>query len=385
MTRLGVFGGAVGLVVAGALVGIGLSQPTSGTHSLLPPERSGIPASPRTVDPAPSPARPPIAAMVGQKLIVRMDGTSPSESLLRRIRHGEVGGVILLGANITTRNALRTLTTTLHGAAREAGQPRLLIAVDQEGGPVSRIPWAPPTMTPRQLGDLGSVAEARRQGALTGRALRDLGIDVDFAPVADVPTSSASFLERDGRSWSFDPSRTSDLVNAFADGLAEESVIATMKHFPGLGLATRNTDKAVVTIDASAVDLDPGLLPYRLGVRREAGLIMLSNAIYPIWDGENGAGWSPAISGDLLRDALGYGGVTITDSLDGAAHARDVPTRDLALKAAAAGTDLILVTGSESTSAEVFATLVEEARAGRLARSTLAASFDRIVGLKDAP
>jgi beta-N-acetylhexosaminidase len=158
-----------------------------------------------------------------------------------------------------------------------------------------------------------------------------------------------------------------------------------MKHFPGLGQASLNTDKVVVSIDASASDLDAALLPFRAAIHRHIRLIMLSNAIYPAWDAENAAGWSPAIANDLLRDTLGYQGVTITDSLDGTAHARGVPTRTLAVKAAAAGTDLILVTGSESTSAEVFAELVKESRGGGIARSTLRASFDRIVALKNAP
>src|SRR5258706_1602978 len=99
-------------------------------------------------------AAPTLAEMIGQKLVVRMDGVTPSADLLGRIRRGEVGGVILFGANITTASALRTLTAKLRAAAAAGGRPRLLIAVDQEGGPVKRIPWAPPTLSPAAMGTL---------------------------------------------------------------------------------------------------------------------------------------------------------------------------------------------------------------------------------------
>jgi beta-N-acetylhexosaminidase len=94
-----------------------------------------------------------------------MDGTSPSPSLLGRIARGEVGGVILFGANLTTKAALVALTSQLHHAATAAGQPRLLIAVDQEGGAIKRIPWAPPTLSPPQMGALASTPIARAQGS----------------------------------------------------------------------------------------------------------------------------------------------------------------------------------------------------------------------------
>lgn len=132
-------------------------------------------------------AEPTLEQLVGQKLVVRMDGVTPSASLLGRIRRGEVGGIILLGFNITTPSALIALTGQLRAAAAAGGQPPLLIAVDQEGGPIKRIPWAPPTLSPPAMGALGSASVARAQGQETGAALKALGIDIDLAPVADVP------------------------------------------------------------------------------------------------------------------------------------------------------------------------------------------------------
>jgi beta-N-acetylhexosaminidase len=311
-----------------------------------------------------------------------MVGATASADLLGRIRRGEVGGIILFGPNITTPTALIALTAQLHAAAAAGGQPRLLIAVDQEGAPIKRIPWAPPTLSAPQMGRLGSASIARAQGASTAAALSGLGIDVDLAPVADVPASTASFMYRAGRTFSFSATRTALLADAFASGLESRGVVPAMKHFPGIGFATRNTDAYVVTIRASRAALAPGLLPYRTAIRHAIPLIMLSNVTYPAYDPRNGAGWSHAIGVTMLRHDLGFTGVTITDSLDGTAKARGLWTRVLAVSAARAGTDMILTTGSEASTRGVYATLLRQAELGAIALATLRASYDRIVAMK---
>ena len=327
-------------------------------------------------------AVPALAQLVGQKLVVRVDGGGLSASLLARARKGEIGGVIVHRSNFSSPSQLLALAQSLQHAAAAAGRPKLLVAVDQEGGPVKTIPWIAPTRSPTQLGKLASTAAARRQGRLTGRALVELGINTDLAPVADLPSSTASFMFKQGRTWSFSAATTARLAQAFAAGLADAGTVAAMKHFPGLGLATRNTDTSFVRIDAAPQALDPGLGPYRLAIRGRIPLIMLSNAVYSAFDSHNAAGWSRNISRSLLRDALDFHGLTITDSLDGAAHVRRIPTDVLATRAASAGTDLILVTGSEAASAGVYSSLLRAARAGRIDRAVLAASFERIIALK---
>ena len=323
------------------------------------------------------PAPPELKGLVGQKLVVRMDGTTPSASLLARARRGQIGGVILFRFNFSSAAQLRSSTRALQRAAAEGGRPRLLIAVDQEGGPVTTVAWAQPTLPP---GRMGSAATARRQGTLTGAALRGLGINVDLAPVADVPASPSAFMWP--RAFSSSAVETARLATAFAAGLADRDVFAAVKHFPGLGHATRNTDKEVVRIAASRSRLAPGLRPFRAAVTADVPLVMLSNAVYGAYDRRNAAGWSHTIGTTLLRGELGFRGTTITDSLDGAAHARGVPTDVLAVRAAAAGTDLILVTGSEAASLSVYTSLLRAARDGRISQARLAASYRRILELK---
>lgn len=314
--------------------------------------------------------------------MVKMIGTTPSADLLGRIRRGEVGGVILFGSNVTTEAALIALTAQLQKAAQDGAQPPLLIATDQEGGTIKRIPWAPPTMTVPQMGQLGLAATARDQGLQTGSALHALGINTNLAPVADIPGSNQSFMYLDGRTWSFDASVTANLSSAFARGLEVADVVPAMKHFPGIGFALQNTDTTVVDIAASKAQLAPGLQPYSLAITQPIPMIMLSNATYDAYDPNNGAGWSRAISETLLRGQLGFHGVTITDSLSGTAAARGVPVSDLAIQAALAGTDMILIAGPEASSAAVYDALLAAARAGTIPRATLAASYARIVALK---
>jgi beta-N-acetylhexosaminidase len=327
---------------------------------------------------------PTLRKLIGQKLVVSMKGTTPSASLISRAHHGTIGGVLIHGTNFSSAAELGSIAARLQRAAAAGGQPRLLIAVDQEGGPVKTISWIPPTLSPPRMGELDSTDIAHRQGRRTGAALLDLGVNLDLAPVADVPASKASFMYLQGRTWSFGAAKTSRLSNAFANGLIAGGALAAMKHFPGLGFATLNTDTHVVRISATATQLAPGLKPYRAAVANHVPLVMLSNAVYDAYDGGNAAGWSRAIGTRLLRGQLGFRGVTVTDSLDGAARARGIPTNPLAIRAAKAGTDLLLLTGSEAASRSVYRSLLDAASAGTIKKARLVASYERIAALKNA-
>lgn len=356
------------LIAAGAIIAALFAAPPAGAPL------AGVEAS----------TTPTLRQLIGQKLIVSMQGTTPSDSLLSRARRGKIGGVLIHGWNFSSAGQLRAIATRLQKAAAAGGQPPLLIAVDQEGGPVKTISWIPPTISPRRMGELDSTQVAHRQGRRTGAALIDLGINFDLAPVADVPTSKASFMYLQGRTWSFRAARMSRLSNAFANGLSDGGALAAMKHFPGLGFAKLNTDSHIVRLSATATQLAPGLKPYRAAVANHVPLVMLSNAVYEAYDGGNAAGWSRAIGTRLLRGELGFKGVTITDSLDGAAHARGIPANPLAIRAAKAGTDLLLLTGSEAASRSVYKSLLDAATEGMIREARLLASYQRITALKSA-
>ncbi len=303
-----------------------------------------------------------------------MEGTSPSPALLARIRAGRVGGVILMGPNVRSAPQVRTLTAALRGAARQGGRP-LLIMTDQEGGLVRRFRWVPPAAAAEQLGTRTEGA-IRKSGRSTARALERLGVDVDLAPVADVPSVPGSFIAAQHRGFSTTPMRAAKDVTAFAAGLLDGGVAPTLKHFPGLGFATTSTDDASVRITASEEQLAPGLAPYRRAIAAGvAPLVMVSNATYTA-DRNRVAAWSPHTQ--ELLSTLGFTGVTITDALEPLARTHSVTLTQAALRAARAGVDLLLMVGSERSTDAVYEGLLAAARAGRLPRAALERSAARI-------
>ena len=143
-----------------------------------------------------------------------------------------------------------------------------------------------------------------------------------------------------------------------------------------------STDDAVVTIDATRTQLNRDLLPYRLALRRSVRpVIMLSTAVYPAYSSK-AAAWSTAIGTTLLRGTLGFKGVTITDSLTSAAAVRHAGEALLALRCARRGDDLLLLTGSEAASQQVYEALLTRARSGDITAANLQTSYDRIMKLK---
>jgi beta-N-acetylhexosaminidase len=275
----------------------------------------------------------------------------PSARFLSRIRNGKMGGVVLLGNGWLTQSTAAAVTAKLQQAACTRGEP-LLIAVDQEGGIVRRLFWAPPTQAPDEM---TSAADAHAQAAGAATSLHSVGIDVDFAPVVDTPSSARSFLG--SRAFSHVRSWNATMAHAFVGGLQTNGIAATAKHFPGLGLASGNTDHGRIVIRAAAWKLRQDLLPFASAIKAGVKLVMVSTAIYPTLDPSGKpAAFSSKIIG-ILRQTLGFKGVTVTDSLTAPAADRIPHT---ATRAMLAGSDL-LIFGAESASERGYATLLADA------------------------
>jgi beta-N-acetylhexosaminidase len=297
----------------------------------------------------------------------------PSRRFLTRIRNGKMGGVVLLGNGWLTRRTAATVTTELQQAACTRGEP-LLVAVDQEGGIVRRLAWAPPTEAPA---DMSSPAVAHTQAAGAAAALRSVGIDVDFAPVVDTPGSASSFLG--SRAFSRSRSWNARMARGFVGGLQTNGIAAAAKHFPGLGLASGNTDKGRIVIRTAAWKLHEGLLPFQSAVRAGVKLVMVSTAVYPKLDGsKRPAAFSSTIVNGLLRKQLGFEGVTVTDSLTAPAADRIPHT---ATRAMLAGSDL-LIFGAESASERGYSTLLADEPGSPRLQNRLTQAAARIRALK---
>lgn len=320
------------------------------------------------------------AQLAGQRMVYGFPGTTPPPDLLRRIRRGEAGAVLLLGGNVPSRAAARALTARLQAVPRPAGlDVPLLVMIDQEGGAVRRLA-APPSRSAADLGAEGPRA-AGAAGRATGRALVAVGVNVDLAPVADV-ARPGSALAADGRTFGRSPARVAGAATAFSDGLRAGGVASAAKHFPGIGAARVSTDRAPVRIRLSGAELRRvDLAPFRALISHDVPMVMLGTAIYPSLDPGVPAALSRPIAADLLRTELGFTGVTVTDALDTPALAPVGGTGAVAVRAASAGSDLLIHTGYAAGVAAAAA-LARELRPGSPARPQAEAAVERILALR---
>ncbi len=334
---------------------------------------SGAPAPQATAGGIPVSA----AKLLGQRIMVGLPGTMAGSGLLGQIKRGEVGSVILFAQNISSRTQLRALTASLQRAARAGGNPRLLIAVDQEGGIVKRLTNGPPDLAPPQMVAGGGPGLASREGKATGSYLHGLGINMDLAPVVDVPTFPGAFIWRQGRAFSFQPATVAAYAGAFALGLQARHVAATAKHFPGDGSAGVDTDLKLDLLRPTSAQRAGALVPYRALIKRGLDAIMVTTARFPAYDPTSApaALSAPVIQG-VLRRRLHFKGVAITDAL-GAPTGYDETTAGVL--AARAGADILLYTdGATGT----LAALESAMQKGQISHRQAVASFQRIVALK---
>jgi beta-N-acetylhexosaminidase len=290
------------------------------------------------------------------------------------LREKRSAGVILFGGNISSPGQLRALT----GSLRQAGG-RPLVAVDQEGGPVRRVPWVGPLRSGPEQAAAGAV---RSDVAAAASELRALGITVNLAPVADVPSVRRAAIA--SRAFSRDPALVSAAVPAAVRGWQASGIAAAAKHFPGIGGAVVNTDDAVVRIPRSRAELEQvDLAPFRAAVEAGVRLVMVGHARYPALDRYRIASQSEPIIEGTLRGELGFEGVVVTDSLEARASISTGSLDAVAERAVRAGADLLLLTGRGSYR-PVYDHLLAVARTDPAFRARVRESAGRVLALKAA-
>jgi beta-N-acetylhexosaminidase len=324
------------------------------------------------------------AQAIGQRIVVSLPGTTVPDALARQVRRGEVAGVILFSRNIASRSQLRALTAHLQ-MERERGpaalrERPLLVMIDQEGGLVKRLSGAP-SRSAAGMGATGDVAGIRAEGVATARNLRDVGVNVDLAPVLDLGLSG-SFQRATGRAFAATSAAVSRYGGAFADGLASGGVLAAAKHFPGLGRATADEDQRLNRIE---VDLDilraADEAPFAAAAHRGVPLTMVSTGVYPSLSSRP-AMFSRAIATTELRRTAGFDGVSISDDMEVPALAHLSPERK-ALAAVRAGDDLLLFCQSAEAAERGAAALRRAVASGTIARATIDTGTERVLALRD--
>lgn len=286
----------------------------------------------------------------GQLLMVGLDTAASRTSLDRLVARRHLGGVILLGGWYDGADRVRSTTRHLEGLASEKDTAGLgmLIAADQEGGAVQQLRGEGFSRMPSaRVQDEGTPDDLTADATRWARQLRTAGINVNLAPVADtVPRSIGRDngpIGQHDRQYSSDPDRNARMVGAFIAGMRAGRVASTVKHFPGIGRITGNTDVTARGItDRTTTTTDPYLAPFRAGIEDGAELVMVGSAKYSRIDPGVNALFSKAIVTDLLRERLSYDGVVITDDVGAARAVADVPTGERATRFIEAGGDITL-------------------------------------------
>ncbi|HKQ60181.1 MAG TPA: glycoside hydrolase family 3 N-terminal domain-containing protein, partial [Candidatus Polarisedimenticolaceae bacterium] len=283
-----------------------------------------------------------IAAAAGRVLMVGVPGPELDLDTAGRLRALGPGGAILFRRNLeSVAGAIALL-----GELQRLLPAPALHAIDQEGGRVSRLePWIGTTPSADALRRAGESAVAEFARA-TADAVRSLGFNVDFAPVVDLcgPDAPNGIAER---SFGTDPAEVARLAGRMLDGLQSRGVAGCLKHFPGLGDTSLDSHLALPTVLRTRERLEAeDLVPYRQLAPRAAS-VMIGHGYYPAWDreGELPATCSSRIVRGLLREELGYRGLAISDDLEMGAISPLDAGGAAAVRAIAAGCDLLLYCG----------------------------------------
>lgn len=338
------------------------------TAATVPPTTSSAPELPTDAD-----------LLAGARVLCAFEGATAPQHVLTAVGEGRAAGVLLFAANLASQVDAVAGAEAVQAAAGLAplGLPAI-VAVDQEGGRVARLP-GPPSASAEELGGL-PAPRIQQEGRDTAANLLAWGVNVDLAPVADV-ARAGTFLDAQDRSFGSNPNVVAGAVRAFVAGLHDGGVAATLKHFPGLGAADANTDRAAARVD---IDADTwwaiDAVPFIAGVDVGADLVMLSSAVYRAFDTVP-AVLSPAVVGGLLRGDLGFDRVVISDALGTPALTPFGTLAETALAAATAGVDLF-ISNDPDACGDVQRALADAIRSGALSLQDAQASYRRLAALR---
>ncbi|MBB5788196.1 glycoside hydrolase family 3 protein [Jiangella mangrovi] len=357
---------------------------------------TGVPTTNPTPTPSPTPTTPPplawgptqdeydqAAALVvdmpverqaGQVIVARYSGLEPPTSQIAELG---LGGVILMGDNVESPDQVTSATAAIQEAGGDRGYP-VIIGIDQEGGTVARIK-EPATEFPAYmtLGASRDTAMAAEVAQASGEELRGMGLTMVFAPDADV-TTGPDDPTIGTRSASSDPQVVAETVQASLRGYAESGILAVSKHFPGHGSVPADSHEELPVQTASLDELRArDFVPFQAAVEAGAEAIMVAHIDVEAVDPGVPSSLSPEVIG-LLRDELGFEGAVVTDAQDMAAISEGYGSGAAAVKALAAGADIVLMPADVESA---HTAIVDAVATGELPADRLAEAATRGVAL----
>lgn len=320
---------------------------------------------------------------LGQLFIFGLNGPKLDARMRQHITETRAGSFILFRRNLVSNKQVSQFNNDLHALALELTGIPAFIGLDQEGGKVVRIPFRPSLPSPLAVGRSRDPQLAEELGFQVGLALKQLGFNLNFAPVLDLGSETEySFLGQ--RAFSADPQVVAQMGVAFSKGHNRAKVLPIAKHFPGIGPVPNDPHLSLVRRSVSFADLqNKDLIPFDAFAKLPTSGVMISHLIYPKLDPSETPGtFSKVITQDLLRDKMKYEGLIVTDDLMMAGAQASKDFQENVIKAYLAGADLLMVSWSEPRQRQALAAIWKGLESGRISRQSVVTKLDRIEKMK---
>lgn len=319
-----------------------------------------------------------IAEIAGSRLMIGFNGTSLTANLKHFIKDFKLGGVILFSRNIENPKQLSALCESIQDYAAEQGLPPLFIAIDQEGGTVSRL-GMPFTQFPKGAPGFVTVANTVEFAEITALELKASNINMDMAPVLDIaPKGFGSFMEK--RALGVTPESVTKLGLAMIHSFQDSGIIPVGKHFPGIGRTILDSHVELPVFGDTLESLrEFDLVPFQAAINNGLDAVMLSHILYSQLDNADPASLSVKIVKGLLREEMGFDGVVMTDDMDMGAIVENYGYAEAVTKALNATVDIILVCYESEKIEQTFDLLRQDAEKNA---ETARAAYERIMRLK---
>ncbi len=310
--------------------------------------------------------------------------TQAGETTRKALEKYPVGGLIYMEQNIESASQLTGMTASIQSFSIDLTGLPLFLCVDEEGGAVrrisGRIAGVPEIPDMWSVGQTGNPDSAWSVGSELGSYLKGLGINVDFAPVADVVADPA-FSAIGDRSFGADPLLAGMMAAACARGIQDQGVLATLKHFPGHGAVNEDSHASAVVSDKTLEELESeDLIPFIAGIDAGVSLVMAGHITFSnITDSDIPASLSHFFLTDLLRKKMGYEGLIITDALNMGAVTSLYSPDEAAVMAVSAGADLVLMPQDFH---QALQGIIDAVNSGTITEERLNESVRRIIDAK---
>ncbi len=319
------------------------------------------------------------ADKVGQLLMIGIHGKTLNDDAKFMLNEYRVGGIILFDRNMESKDQVKSLITDINKTGKSAGLTPLFIGIDQEGGAVARMEDQLIKVPPAEELGKEPIEQAVSLAKQSGTELKDLGFNINFAPVADLGLTY-------GRSFSTNPDEVVRYASAVGKAYDEAGLWYSYKHFPGIGKTDvdLHADTSVVPVSKKTLLNEDTKVFVDLVKQSKPNTyaIMVSHAMYPQIDPDHPSSLSKTIITDWLRKDMGYNGVVVTDDMDMGALAKHYTFGDMAVQSILAGSDILLVCHEYEHMQEAYNGLMKAVKDGRISKERLDESVKRILLMK---